>query len=376
MSVVAASSVAGSAKALAGGEITVKADASVDNAYGVSGTDGGDSLHGAMVAGVAWDQTPAEGRPVSFNAFASALWVEGHGPSDQFLADDLGASNSEAYESLRLYEWWGLATAGAWSVRLGALLADSEFCGTTPGAALINSGFGWPAFISANTLNSGPAYYAAALGARLAFTGETTSWKLGVYDGDSFDDPEGSDRPNRHGTHYELNHDQGAFVISELNWAPSRSSFRYQAGAWMHTADFEDKVDTGAFHSGNYGVYVALERTLAGLTGKAGNVEAHVRAGFAPEDRNAFGWTVDSGVAAIGLLPGREADTVAVGFVHADRSTTVDGTDFEQVAELSYTIVLNDHLNLQPDLQYIRHPGSDSTRDNALLFLLRVSASY
>ncbi|MCS6275650.1 MAG: carbohydrate porin, partial [Opitutus sp.] len=44
--------------------------------------------------------------------------------------------------------------------------------------------------------------------------------------------------------------------------------------------------------------------------------------------------------------------------------------------ELSYTIVLNDHLSLQPDLQYIRHPASDSTRDNALMFLLRLSASY
>ena len=302
--------------------------------------------------------------------------AEGHGPTDQFLADDMGASNSEAYESLRLYEWWGQATAGAWSVRLGALLADAEFCGTTPGGSLINSAFGWPAFISASTVNTGPAFYAAALGARLAFTGETTTWKLGVYDGDSFDDLDGSDHPNRHGTHYEVNSAQGAFILTELNWAPTQSSFRYQLGAWIHTADFEDKVDAGTFHSGNYGAYANLERTLAGKTGEAGNIEAHVRAGFAPEDRNDFGWTVDTGVAAIGLLPGRAADTLAVGFVHADRATNVDGVDFEQVGELSYTIVLNDHLSLQPDLQYIRHPGSDPTRDNALMFLLRLSASY
>ena len=375
-SVLAGSLLTGVAKELAGGEITVKADASVDNAYGLSGTNGGDSLHGAMVAGVAWDQKPAEGRPVSFNAFASALWVEGHGPTDQFLADDMAASNSEAYESLRLYEWWGQATAGAWSVRMGALLADAEFCGTTPGGSLINSAFGWPAFISASTLNTGPAYYAAALGTRLAFTGETTTWKLGVYDGDSFDARDGSDRPNRHGTHYQLNNDQGAFIISELNWAPKQSAFRYQAGAWMHTADFEDTDGTGTLHSGNYGAYAALERTLAGEIGKAGNIEAHVRAGFAPEDRNAFGWTLDTGVAAIGLLPCRDADTLALGFVHAERATNTSSLDFEQVAELSYTVVLNDHLSLQPDLQYIRHPGSDSTRDNALMFLLRLSASY
>jgi len=361
---------------LAGGQITVKADASVDSAFGVAGTHGGESLNGALVAGVAWDQKPAEARPVTWNAFASVLWIQGDGPTSQFLQDGLGASNSEAYESLRLYEWWGQASAGAWSVRLGALLADAEFCGTTPGGSFINSGFGWPAFISANTVNTGPAFYAATLGARLAFKGETTTWKLGVYDGDSFDSPAGDDHVNRHGTHYAINGDQGAFIISELNWAPSQSAFRYQVGAWMHTADFVDQIDGVTQHSGNYGTYAVVERTLAGKTGETGNIEAHVRVGFAPADRNYFGWTVDAGVAAIGLLPCRAADTLAVGVVHADRSTNTDGGDFEEVGELSYTIVLSDHVNLQPDVQYIRHPASDPTRDDAVMLLFRLSASY
>jgi porin len=375
-SLFAGSVLTAGAKEFAGGEVTVNADASVNSGFGLSGTNGGDSLNGLLVAGVAWDQKPSDSRPVTWNAFASVLWVEGKGPTGEFLNDSMAADNSEAYESLRLYEWWGQATAGAWSVRLGALLADAEFCGTTPGGSLINSAFGWPAFISASTLNTGPAFYAAALGSRLAYTGETTTWKLGVYDGDSFDSPSGDNYTNRHGAHYEVNGNQGAFILSELNWAPTNSAFRYQLGGWMHTADFEDKVDTGTFHSGNYGSYATLERTLAGKTGEKGNIEAHVRAGFAPEDRNDFGWTLDTGIAAIGVLPGRDADTLAVGFVHADRATNIDGQDFEQVGELSYTIVLNDHLSLQPDLQYIRHPGSDPTRDNALLLMFRLSASY
>ena len=375
-SVIAGSSLAGGAEETAKSGVTVSAHGSLDSAFGLSGTGGRDALNAMVVAGVAWAEKPDATRPVSWNAFASTLWVGGNGPSERFLHDALGADNSEAYQGLRLYEWWGQATAGAWSVRTGALLADSEFCGTTPGASLINSAFGWPAFISHNTLNTGPAFYAAALGTRLAFTGETTTWKLGVYDGDSFDSRSGDNYTNRHGTHYELNSDQGAFVISELNWAPTQSAFRYQVGAWLHTADFEDQKTSGIYHSGNYGAYAALERTLAGKKGEAGNVEAHVRAGFAPEDRNYFDWTVDAGVAAIGLLPGRAADTLALGVVHADRSPNTVGADFEQVGELSYIVVLNDHLSLQPDLQYIRHPASDPTRDNAVMFLLRLSASY
>ena len=375
-SVIAGSSLAGGTEEATKGGVTVSAHGSIDGALGLSGTGDRDALNAMAIAGVAWAEKPDATRPVSLNAFASTLWVGENGASERFLHDDLGADNSEAYQGLRLYEWWGQATAGAWSVRTGALLADSEFCATTPGASLINSAFGWPAFISANTLNTGPAFYAATLGTRLAYTGETTTWKLGIYDGDSFDSRAGDDHPNRHGTHYQVNGDQGAFIITELNWAPTQSAFRYQAGAWMHTADFEDQQTSGTYHSGNYGAYAAVERTLAGKKGEAGNIEAHVRAGFAPEDRNYFGWTVDTGVAALGLLPGRAADTLALGFVHADRATNTSGADFEQVGELSYTVVLNDHLSLQPDLQYIRHPGSDPTRDDAVMFLLRLSASY
>ncbi len=347
----------------------------MDSSHSLSGTHGGDSLHGAGVAGLEWDRKSSETRPLGLKAFASVLWVEGRGPTDRFLGDDLAASNTEAYQSLRLYEWWGEGSSGAWSARFGALLADAEFTGTTPGGALINSGFGWPAFISANTLNTGPAYYAAALGARIAFSGETTGWKLGVYDGDSFDSATGDDRANRHGSHYRLSEDQGAFAITEFTWAPGGSAFRYMAGGWVHTADFADQAG-GPDHSKNYGAYAAVERTLAGRVGEAGNIEAHVRGGFAPEDRSAFGWAVDAGLAATGLLPGREADTVALGFVHAARSEHAAPLDYEQVCELSYTAVLNKRFSVQPDLQYVRHPASDPTRDDALLFILRLNLTY
>jgi porin len=351
--------------------------ATLDATSGLSGPgQSRESLHGTALAHLTWQPTPSPESPIAWSAYLSALHVEGRGPTERYLGDFLAISNSEAYASTRLFEWWAEAVRERWSLRAGALLADSEFAGTTPGASLLNSGFGWPAFLSANALNAGPAYYVAALGTRLAYTSETTTWRLGVYDGDSFDSPEGDPHPNRHGTRFELNSAQGAFLITELALAPSGSAQRYLIGAWAHTADFADQAG-GPDHSGNHGAYAAIERSLLGQTGEAGNLEAHLRAGLAPDDRNSVAWAADAGLAFTGPIPSRPADTLAYGVVHARLSDRAPGPfDYEQVHELSYTLALGEHLLLQPDLQYIRHPGADPSLDPALVATLRLSLSY
>jgi porin len=368
---------AGLDRPLGGGRLTLGATGTLDAAGGFSGVgQGRESLNGTVLGEASWAPAEADARPVSISAYASVLWIEGRGPSDRILGDFLGASNSEAFQSLRLYSWWFEVSGGAWSLRTGALLADEEFAGTTPGASLINSSFGWPAFISANTLNTGPAYYAAALGTRLAWENDGGwSARAGVYDGDSFDSATGDDHPNRHGTHYALNSDQGAFFIAELGFAPTDSANRFTAGAWAHTADFADP-GTGALHRGNHGAYVIAERTLRGQPGEPGNIEAHVRYGWAPDDRNTVAWAADAALAATGLIAARPADTVAVGIAHARLSSRLAGQDYERVFELSYTAPLTGRLTLQPDVQYIQHVGATSAGDDAWLFLLRLTATY
>ncbi len=362
---------------LGSGDLTLGATGTLDAATGLSGVGSGrESLHGTLLGESAWAPRDAETRPVAIAAYASVLWVEGRGPTERVLGDFLAASNSEACQSLRLYSWWLEATRGDWSLRAGALLADEEFACTTPGGSLINSSFGWPAFISADTLNTGPAYYAATLGARLAWKNDAGwSARAGIYDGDAFDSATGDDHLARHGTHFTLNSEQGAFFIAEASLAPTASANRFTAGAWAHTADFADP-GTGAPRSGNHGAYLIAERTLRGSTGEPGNIEAHARVGFAPDDRNLVAWAADAAVSATGLLPARPDDTVALGVAEARLSSGLAGQDFERVFELSYTAPLNGWLTLQPDLQYIQHVGASSAGDDAWLFLLRVQATY
>jgi porin len=357
--------------------LTLGATGTLDAAKGLSGVGkGGESLHGTVLGEASWTPAETAEHPVAFSAYASMLWVEGRGPSDRILGDLLGASNTEAHQSLRLYSWWVETTAGAWSLRTGALLADEEFAATTPGASLINSSFGWPAFLSANTLNTGPAYYAAALGARLAWENDGAwSARAGIYDGDSFDSASGDDRPNRQGTHYQLNGDQGAFFIAEAIYAPTCAANRFTVGAWVHTADFADP-GTGTARAGNHGAYVIAERTLRGTAGEPGCIEAHVRCGWAPDDRNTVAWAADAAVSATGILPARPADILALGVAHARISPGLADQDYERVIELGYTAPITPSLTVQPDLQYIRHVGAVAGGGDAWLFLLRVQTAY
>src|SRR5882724_8678375 len=174
------------------------------------------ALHNLALAHAEWQQANPVGGAVRLRAYASVLSLEGRGPTERFLGDFLAASNTAGFNSTRVYSWWLEAGLRDWSLRGGALLADEEFAGTKAGGNFFNSAFGWPSFVSANTVNTGPAFFAAAPGLRLERSfGETAAWRIGVYDGDTFDSPTGDPAVNRHGVHYRLGGSEGWYVMSE-----------------------------------------------------------------------------------------------------------------------------------------------------------------
>jgi porin len=375
-------------------------DVTLEGSAGLSGAARhGGSLDGLVLIHSDWTNPGNSPESFQYRAYGSILALVGRGPTGRYLGDFLAASNTEGHPSLRLYSWWLEASRQGWSLRAGLLLADEEFAGTDAGGKFFNSAFGWPAFISANTVNTGPAFYVAAPGIRLERKwGERAAWRVGLYDGDSFDSPTGDPAVTRHGLHYRIGGNQGWFLMTEATYAPGGAT-RFKAGAWLHTATFSDVRDdasgqpfavsgnTPREYSSNHGCYAAIEQTLAGKSGEVGNVEFFVRAGFSPADRNALGWALDTGLTWTGLIPGRPVDVVALGLANARFSPRFSAgacladpaspaPDFEQVIEAKYSLTLNEHLSLQPDLQYIRHPGGSTAQRDALICLLRLNASY
>ncbi len=396
----------GLAHAQAGVDETFKTglDLTLDGSAGLSGGQArGEALHGLALLHGSWSGQPTGEKPPPLSAYVSFLAIEGRGPTEKYLGDFHAASNAEGHESLRLYSWWLEGAFGATTVRAGALLADEEFAGTESGGYLINSSFGWPAFLSANVKNTGPAFFVPALGIRLRhdFSPELAA-QFGVYDGDSFDDPDGEPRVTRRGTHFKLDGDQGALLLGEFIFNRSQTATtRWSArlGGWLHTADFSDLYadsngesftltgEDPQIHEGNGGVYALIERTQPAPAGWSGQWLTHVRGGFASANKNTLSTSLDAGLAWTGLWSRRADDTLALGFTHSRFSADLTrsfqesepGTpapDYEQVWEIAYTAVINEHLTLQPDLQVIRHPGGSSALKDAVVVMLRVSASY
>ena len=344
---------------------------------------------------------------------SSALFPHGSPFSTKYVGDILTASNIEAYESFRLYELWyeQRFLEDQFSVRLGQLVADDEFAFTDSGGLFINSAFGWPAFISGNTVNTGPAFHVATPGVRLRYeAAEELYLQAGIFDGDSFDSPLGDPRVNASGTRIHLNHDQGAFAIAETGWRLNHGENsqglpgEYKLGAWLHTGNFPSNYDdrdgkpivvTGGdpeMHSENFGIYAAVQQMIwreesqseEGLSG-------FLRAGLSPADRSLFEFVVDGGFTYRGLLPARPEDQIGIGTVYARVSrdvreseqldASVNGTSYagysnhETVLELFYSLQLTPWWIVQPDVQWIFNPGGRAGSD-ALVLGLRTALVF
>ncbi len=365
------------------------------------------SISGGIERGAAYGGLGEIAIEVDLEKFASAwpgalfrssiFYPHGRSPSGQLVGDLQTLSNIDAYDSPGLFELWFEQKLwdDRFSVRAGQLAADAEFAGTDYGATLINSSFGWPASISGNTLNTGPAYNRAALGVRLrSAIGEHGYVQAGVFDGDSFDSAAGNPRVNRHGVRWHLSSDQGAFAIAETGWSINQGTNAsglpgtYKLGAWLHTADFTDLRDSSRSHSGNHGFYVAADQMLwhENDTDDEQGLGLFFRGGCSPEDRSAFEFTVDTGLHYRGLFPGRDDDALALGFAYvnvsddirrAERTAGASAlSDYELAVELTYQITVTPWLGLQPDVQWIRHPGGSGALDDALVVGLRSRITF
>lgn len=314
--------------------------------------------------------------------YLSGMDLHGSGIGSR-VGDMLGVSSIEGYGSVRLYESWvEKKFAGeSLSLRVGLLLADEEFSTLDTTDPFLNATFGWPEFISMNTVNTGPAFYIPALGLRLLWE-PSEAWygQVGVFDGDTFDSPESDDTVNRHGLHLELGNGQGTFGMVEVGYRHNQAedvddlSGTYKLGGWWHSAEFHDFRD-GASHDGIQGVYASGEQMVYREYSDQG-LKLFTRFGFAPKDRSEVDYSFQAGASYVGLIPGRDIDTAALGSSYAHISDDLPGRTTETVVEAAYEYVMSDDFTIQPSVQWVGDPGATGELDDALVFGLRVNLSF
>jgi porin len=126
-------------------------------------------------------------------------------------------------------------------------------------------------------------------------------------------------------------------------------------------------------HTGSFGFYGIVDQMLWRAPGGEGRgLAGFARLAGAPEDRNLVSLYADAGLTYKGPFERRGNDVAGISFAYAAISDTAAGLDkdarsltgsgrpvrdYEAVIELTYQMALAPWWIVQPDLQYVFHPG-------------------
>ena len=335
---------------------------------------------------------------------ASAFQIHGR----NYSADNLGtlqtASGIEAQRATRLWELWYQQSLldGKVDVKLGQQSLDQEFFGSQGSSLFINTMMGWPLIPSVDQYAGGPAYPLASLGIRVRLQPiDNVTLLAGVFDdnppGGAFFDDSQVRGASQSGTNFNTR--TGALVFGEVQYAinaPVTGEMHYgkgelglpgvyKLGFWYDSGTFYDQRfdNTGLSladpnstgnprqYRGNYSIYGVFDQMVWRPDADGPQaVGIFARLMGAPGDRNLASFSVNAGITLKAPLPGRDNDTIGLGYGLAKIGQHAIGLDqdnnalsptpirsSESFIELTYQYQAAPWWTLQPDVQYVWTPG-------------------
>jgi porin len=350
---------------------------------------------------------------------ASIHQIHGRGLSAGYVQNLMTVSGIEAPATTRLFNLWIEQTSGdKANLRVGQFTAAQEFFVSQNANLFVNSTFGWPVITAQNLPSGGPAYPEATPGVRLKLTpNDQLTLMAAIFNGDPAGP--GPDNPvarDRYGLAFRVR--DPPLLIAEIDYAYNQAAVegsvhqegsRHQPkqrptdskpqssglpgvirlGAWYHTAGFADQRfdrqglslsdprSTGQplQHRGNFGVYAVIDQMLWRVPGSNDQgLSGFTRASASPSDRNLIDIYVDAGLTYKGLVAGRPDDLAGLGFAVGRISSQAAAADqdmivftgnpmpirdYEAVVELTYQARITKDWSVQPNFQYILHPGGN-----------------
>jgi porin len=335
---------------------------------------------------------------------ANAFQIDGGGLSRGALYNFLVVSGIEALPTTRLYEIWFEQKWGTkLALRAGQLAADTEFMTAKYTDVFTNASLGWPAIFALNMPSGGPSPPLATMGTRLrADVSDNLTLVGAVFDGDSAgpgpDDPQ---LRNRHGINFRINDPPLVIGEAQFLWNAKKGDpgldGKFKIGGWRHFGTFADERfdsngvslaspasnGTPANLARDYGLYAVFEQKIyrVGKDDERG-IGVFARASYSPPDRNLIDRYADGGVEFIGLSDARPRDKFGLAFAYAHvspRARALD-TDFANLYGLAWPVRSSEvllmavyqyevraGLTLQPNVQFIRHPGGGGTNPQGTL---------
>ncbi len=332
---------------------------------------------------------------LSFYANAFQIHPTG-GISRDLVGNFETISNIEALPATRLSEMWleQKFWDGKASIRFGQLAANSEFFISDYSIFYLNSD--WPAITKQDLPSGGPAYPLSTPGIRLKV--EPTKgvvFLAALFNGDpSGPGPADPEIKNRHGLNFRVT--DPPFLIAETQFKTNEGKTDtglasiIRLGAWHHFGRFDDQrfgtdglslanpLSNGMARQlrGNDGVYGIIDQQLYRPPGgdPTSGIGVFSRISASPSDRNPIDFYLDGGIVFTGMLPGRPDDKFGATFLYSsisDRARTLDRDaiffsgmpqpvrNYELTFEFSYMYQILPGWVIQPDFQYVVHPGGN-----------------
>jgi porin len=335
-------------------------------------------------------------RQLTFHA--NVFQIDGGGLSRGALLNFLVVSGIEALPTTRLYEIWFEQKWGTkLALRAGQLAADTEFMTAKYTDVFTNASLGWPAGFSLNMPSGGPSPPLATMGTRLrADVTDNLTLLAAVFDGDAAGP--GTNDPqlrNRYGVNFRVNDPPLVLAEAQFLWNAKKGDpgldGKFKVGSWRHFGTFTDErlnvagislADPAsggvpANLSGDFGIYSVLEQKLyrVGQDDDRG-IGMFIRASYSPPDRNIVDAYADAGIEFVGLSDNRPKDKFGLALAYARVSPLAQALDadfrilngrgwparsYEGLLTAVYQYEVRAGWTLQPNFQYIVHPGGGAT---------------
>lgn len=279
--------------------------------------------------------------------------------------------NVEAVNTFKVFEAWYLHRFdGGVEVQIGLQDLNARFSVLDAAATLINSSFG----IDPTIAQAGAGIFpTSSVGGLVRWESAGGAYVMGgVFDGV----PGLPGHP--YGTQIHFLKGEGVFAAVEGGISGAGDSpYKLALGGWYRTSVYTDPA--GRSRDRNQGLYAIAQARLWRYRGAS--LDAFLQLGLAAADRNMLDHYIGAGLSATGLIPGRPHDVISAGLARAHlsrvyRRHTPGSLAAETALEITWRAEINDHVALQPDLQYIIHPGADAALDNAWLVGLRAELNW
>lgn len=289
--------------------------------------------------------------------------------------DIQGLDNIEAFDTTKVFSAWYQHRFGdsGLSVRLGLQDYNALFDVLDTAGVFINSSFGLDPTVAQADVSTFPT----------TSVGAVARWQSGnglYVMGGAYDGTPGLPG-HQAGTHIDFRSGDGVFAAAESGITGGGAHpYKLALGGWFRTSRYQDPA--GRRRDRSSGFYVIGERRLWGRHDKTPRFDAFFQLGIAASNRNLLNRYLGAGINVTGMLPARPDDIIGVGVARAHTSSTyraalpTGARTAETAVELTYQAPINDHVFVQPDIQYIMDPGADRQIGNATIVGLRAGVQF